>query len=818
MRNTLIGLALWCAAVAGAAVAAPPVPAPPKSDTILLDALQYPGDAAAQAAWQPMDGSPPVSVAVAGGRNVLALPCVFRESRAERACWDLPVKLDLTNCQGIQFKFLCRDASPIAGFSFYFQSGNGWYSAAFSPGEEPGWTTVTIDKDHTRIEGSPAGWGTIRTLRVSAWRAGNADTEFYLADLGLLGGDAAIALIRGESVARKSAAERESVSQYTQTTAGLIRDLGLEYVTLADSDVTPERLKGKKIVVLPYNPQLPTAAAEAIMSFVRSGGKLVSFYVLPPRLGALVGIELGQHVRPAKSDEFAQIRATQDALPGQPLVVQQASWNITEARPVPGRGRVVARWYDRNGRDTGQAAIVVSDRGVHMTHVLLADDAPNKRRMLLAMLGNLAPDLWRKAVQASMERTARLGPYHDLAEATNAIRAAAGENRDVLARLTTVDRLRGQMSADAAAGRFAQAMTAADEARTLVTEAYASVQPSRPGEHRGFWCHDASGVPGMTWDESIKILADNGFTAILPNMLWGGTAYYPSDVLPVSPRVKLQGDQLAKCLAACKKYGIACHVWKVNWNTGGQAPRAFLDAMKQAGRTQVGFNGKPQDAWLCPSHPENQKLEIESMLEVVRKYAVDGIHFDYIRYPDRDHCFCPGCRQRFEKVLGARVANWPADVRRDEKLKEKWLEFRREQITRVVAAVSASARQIRPGVKVSAAVFRQWPEDRNTVGQDWKVWCDRGYLDFVCPMDYTPSRIEFENMVRPQLTWAGKVPCYPGIGMSVWPDPSDLFRLTDQIQTARRLGAGGFTVFNYDASAARNMAPLVGRGLTKPTK
>ena len=44
-------------------------------------------------------------------------------------------------------------------------------------------------------------------------------------------------------------------------------------------------------------------------------------------------------------------------------------------------------------------------------------------------------------------------------------------------------------------------------------------------EHRAFWCHSAHGIAGMSWDQAIKVLADNGFTAILPNMCWGGVAY-----------------------------------------------------------------------------------------------------------------------------------------------------------------------------------------------------------------------------------------------------------------------------------------------------
>jgi uncharacterized lipoprotein YddW (UPF0748 family) len=93
-----------------------------------------------------------------------------------------------------------------------------------------------------------------------------------------------------------------------------------------------------------------------------------------------------------------------------------------------------------------------------------------------------------------------------------------------------------------------------------------------PGEFRAFWCHSAFGVQGISWDEAIGRLADNGFTAILPNMVWGGAAFYASKVLPVAPQVESRGDQIAQCLAACRKHGIQIHVWKVNWNLGQAAP------------------------------------------------------------------------------------------------------------------------------------------------------------------------------------------------------------------------------------------------------
>jgi uncharacterized lipoprotein YddW (UPF0748 family) len=599
--------------------------------------------------------------------------------------------------------------------------------------------------------------------------------------------------------------------------AQALEALGLSYVVISDLDVTAERLKGKKIAILPHNPSMPDRVADEIARFIDGGGKLVAFYVLPRKLGEQVGIRGGRHIRQTYRGHFASIRATDRGLRGCPPVVKQMSWNIRRAVPVQGRSRVAAVWHDDKGESTGEPAIVFSDDCVFMSHVLLEDDMPNKHRMLLAMLGHFDPGLWEQAARTRVDDIGRFGPFRRFSEALEGIRLEARRvgARNALNAVDGAEELGARARQLLSKQRYAEAIAKADAAHRMTTRAYCAVQRPLAGEHRSWWCHSAFGPAGMEWDEAVKILADNGFTAILPNMCWGGTAYYESNVLPVAPEVKEKGDQIAECVAACRKHGIDCHVWKVNWNMSHRAPKEFAERMKREGRTQVRSDGRPEPRWLCPSHPGNQKLEIDAMVEVATKYDVHGVHFDYIRYPGPEFCFCNGCRERFEKTIGVKVKDWPATVRRNEALRQKWLDFRRRNITKVVASVSEFVRKQRPNVKISAAVFRDWSVDRDKVGQDWELWCKRGYLDFVCPMDYTPNNVVFENIVRQQLSWAGNTPCYPGMGLSVWGPSRDIVKLIDQIHITRHLDTGGFTIFEYRAPEAREIAPLCGAGITR---
>jgi acetoin utilization deacetylase AcuC-like enzyme len=251
----------------------------------------------------------------------------------------------------------------------------------------------------------------------------------------------------------------------------------------------------------------------------------------------------------------------------------------------------------------------------------------------------------------------------------------------------------------------------------------------------------------------------------------------------------------------------------VNWNLGHAAPKEFVERMRQEGRLQASSQGK-EESWLCPSHPENQKLEIESMVEVVRRYGVDGIHFDYIRYPDDEHCFCAGCRQRFQRATAVAARKWPQDALPGGPARQAWLDWRRDNITAVVKAVSEQARALRPEIKLSAAVFPNWATDRDGVGQDWKLWCEKGYLDFVCPMDYTPSNRRFQNLVQQQVQWAGKVPCYPGLGVSASTSQFGVDRVIEQINITRRLATQGFIIFNYGVPESQELLPMLGLGVT----
>jgi len=796
----------WSACLRAAGEEFPPLP---HAAYPLLASWRYDRADQARAAWRPMTGTPPADLVTAGRRNVLKLRCRFTGNAIDRASWDFPCRLDLAAGRGVQFQFFSPRRSPVAHFTFYFRSGRGWYSVAFSPRGE-GWHTIRVAKADTQIEGRPDGWSRITGLRVSAWRGLDENTAIYLADLGRLGGSAAVAVVRGESPGPRAPAAGLT---YAGTVVRFLDEAAVPYSLLSDLDLTPDKLARVRLAVLPHNPHLPEAAVRTLRGFLRRGGKLLVFHSLPAGLRGATKMSGGRYLARQYDGQFASIRFPPKSLAGAPEVVGQRSWNIFELKAGED-SRALAYWHDAEGPPTGHPAIVASDNCLRMSHVLLSDDAANKRRMLLAMVGHFVPAAWPRAAASAIKRIGAFGPYRNFDEAKTGLETQIGKNAPLVQRLALMSGLRGKAQRQATEGRHVQAIELAEAARREMLRLYCQVQAPQPGEFRGVWSHSPFGIAGWSWDRAIKFLADNGFTDIFANLSSGGIAHYPSKVLSVAADVAEKGDQLAAALAACRKYRVRLHVWRVSWKLGGRTPRPVVERFKRLGRLQLDAGGTPR-RWLCPSHPENRKLEIESMLEIVRNYVVDGVHFDYMRYPGAQPCYDRGCRERFARAAGVQIMNWPQDVRRRGRLRKPWLAWRREQITRVVREVAQRARQIRPGVKISAAVFRHWPRDRDTVGQDWKLWCDRRYLDFVCPMDYTSNPYDFRDRVEQQVRWAAEVPCYPGIGFTAARPPMTLDGLIEQIRITRRLRTGGFMIFQYHRTSTEALS-LLGLGLTRP--
>lgn len=758
------------------------------------------GDAVAvAAAWQAGERTAPAEQVQRPDGPALRLPILFETNDSRRSYWDVPLSLDLTTARGLSFEVLCPDDSPVAYFNVYLRSGAGWYSRAWFTDSSGGWLRVNVLKAEMSTEDAPAGWGEISALRFSAWRAESADTELLVRNVALLGAPGPATRL---AVVRQLG---EVGGPYAQQMVGTLDSIGLEAVLIDEPDVTAARLAPFSVAILPNNPDLGEAAMDALEAFVVGGGRLFIAYSVPDRLRAMVGLPAAEYREQVRDGEFAQIVPRPGALPGAPVAVQ-ASWNIAAPATTAGL-EVLADWQDVEGQPSAAPALVASDRAVWLTHVWLPEGGPEREWLLLAALVHLEPQLDALAAEGLIARAMLIGPYAGYAQAAAVLAQRGGDPGALAGAESQLATARERLAVGDWAGARGQALAAGATARA----AWAAAQPAEAGEWRAWWCHRASGLADRPWSEAARLLADHGFTAVVANLMWGGVSYGRSALLPAGDAER---DYIAEALTACRAVGLELHLWKVNYNCQWTAPEWFVEQMRAEGRLQADREGK-EERWLCPSDPRNQQLEIDSMVEAARLYDLDGLHFDYIRFPDGDHCFCAGCRERFGALSGDALADWPAAVDAGGRLRAAWLDWRRECINRVVQGVHAGARAARPGMKISAAVFPVWTSARDSIGQDAALWCERGWIDFVVPMDYTDSPLLFERYVRSQQGWAHGVPVRPGIGASATGIRMTPEEVIEQIWITRRQGTGGFCIFNFAVREATAIVPALGAGVTK---
>ncbi|MHC4917662.1 MAG: hypothetical protein ACYTGB_19470, partial [Planctomycetota bacterium] len=88
----------------------------------------------------------------------------------------------------------------------------------------------------------------------------------------------------------------------------------------------------------------------------------------------------------------------------------------------------------------------------------------------------------------------------------------------------------------------------------------------------------------------------------------------------------------------------------------------------------------------------------------------------------------------------------------------------------------------------------------------------KGYLDFVCPKQYTTSEAEFERRIKATRGWVGgRVPLAPGIGATLGLSPDGVLR---QVLIARKHKAAGFVLFDYNPTLADDYLPVLRLGAT----
>ena len=175
--------------------------------------------------------------------------------------------------------------------------------------------------------------------------------------------------------------------------------------------------------------------------------------------------------------------------------------------------------------------------------------------------------------------------------------------------------------------------------------------------------------------------------------------------------------------------------------------------------------------------------------ELLRSYpGLDGIQFDYIRYPDKepDYGYTKINTSRFKRSIRAR-AKGPGRA---------WKDWKRAQVTGLLEMLVKKVRTVRPDIQVSATGCMPYSRAYHEAFQDWPAWLDRGFVDFVTIMNYSPDPEEFETWIAAAK---GKTKNFRKVNIGIGAyklvrSPEDFEK---EFRDSEHIGAFAATIFHY---------------------
>lgn len=251
-------------------------------------------------------------------------------------------------------------------------------------------------------------------------------------------------------------------------------------------------------------------------------------------------------------------------------------------------------------------------------------------------------------------------------------------------------------------------------------------------------------------------------------------------------------DPLAFAIEECHKRGMQLHAWIVTMPLGTDehvSRQGSLALSRKKKNLCTHYTGQ---WYMEPGNPGTAEHITGIVKEIVSNYDVDGIHLDYIRYPDRTTGY-PDASLYRKYGKGQSLASW-----------------RRGNITRVVNAVYGAVKELKPWVRVSCSPLgkydtlsryssRGW-DAYNSVYQAAQEWVRDGVMDILFPMLYFEGN-NFYPFVLDWLENSSGRHIVPGIGIyrllpeyGGWRD----VEVKRQLRTSRSAGCAGTGMFRAE--------------------
>lgn len=283
--------------------------------------------------------------------------------------------------------------------------------------------------------------------------------------------------------------------------------------------------------------------------------------------------------------------------------------------------------------------------------------------------------------------------------------------------------------------------------------------PAIGREFRGIWVASVSNIdwpskPGLPADQQkqeliaildkVRALRMN---AVVLQVRPGADALYASELEPWSeyltgtmgePPVPYY-DPLEFAVAEAHKRGLELHAWFNPYRARHPSARGEISATHLSKTRPDIVHAYGRHLWMDPSEPDVQKHSLAVVLDVVKRYDVDGVHIDDYFYPYQERDSATN-----QIIPFPDDASWNRYVQGGGKLSRD--DWRRNSVDVFIERVYRGIKETKPWVKFGISPFGIWrpgfPQQIKgfdayaNLYADARKWLTNGWLDYWTPQLY----------------------------------------------------------------------------------
>lgn len=374
--------------------------------------------------------------------------------------------------------------------------------------------------------------------------------------------------------------------------------------------------------------------------------------------------------------------------------------------------------------------------------------------------------------------------------------------------------------------------TTVPEKKEVVAPPLKVTLPAVSREFRGAW---VATVANINWPkrgdystesqkrEAIKLLdllKANNFNAVIFQVRPSGDALYDSPYEPwsyfltgqIGKRPSPYYDPLEFWVEEAHKRGLELHVWlnpyRAHHSSGGAVTSESI-VKKEPDMVVRLRNGM---YWFDPANPKTQDHSAKVVADIVKRYDIDGVHFDDYFYP-------------YASYNGGAdfpdAKSWAAYQRTGGKLARA--DWRRDNVNRFIERVYKAIKAEKNYVKFGISPFGIWKpgypagitgsSQYDELYADAKLWLNKGWVDYFTPQLYWPIQPQRQSFTSLLKWWESentfKRHLWPGLNTVAVKSSNRPQEIVNQINATREIVPNSAGVIHWSMAGLTGNANML---------